>query len=294
VAQIDRFIDEGVVADQMTKKDPTAEKFLLYIDILGFTEMAIKEPRKVERIFATIDSLNVHQHGAFKTIVFSDTILVYNNQPAVTDEEKNYLVWYLIEFAEDLDHRLTGQDVYFRAIITSGKFKHYQLENVECFFGQALINAYLQEKDIPAIGLFIDAACNAHNEYFRVEPFGNGLFFVYLNRALESLHEMNGGKYPVIDPSILAMEFPYLPWQVRFLKDIYQQMRTHKDAKVRSKSLATWDFYKRRYDTMLTALEHGGFVLSSLVNDSWFAEEVKAMERDIRDFKRSRGPQTKR
>lgn len=68
----------------MTKKDPTAEKFLLYIDILGFTEMAIKEPRKVERIFATIDSLNVHQHGAFKTIVFSDTILVYNNQPAVT------------------------------------------------------------------------------------------------------------------------------------------------------------------------------------------------------------------
>ena len=68
VAQIDRFIDEGVVADQMTKKDPTAEKFLLYIDILGFTEMAIKEPRKVERIFATIDSLNVHQHGAFEGV----------------------------------------------------------------------------------------------------------------------------------------------------------------------------------------------------------------------------------
>ncbi len=46
----------------------------------------------------------------------------------------------------------------------------------------------------------------------------------------------------------------------------------------------------RRYDTMLTALEYGGFALSSLVNDSWFAEEVKAMERDIRDFKRIRGP----
>ena len=104
---------------------------------------------------------------------------------------------------------------------------------------------------------------------------------------------MSGGKYPVLDPSILAMEFPFLPWQVRFLKDIHQQMRTHKNAKVRSKSLATWDFYKRRYDTMLTALEQGGFVLSSLVNDSWFAEEVKAMERDIRDFERIRGPQTK-
>ena len=44
---------------------------------------------------------------------------------------------------------------------------------------------------------------------------------------------------------------------------------------------------------MLTALEQGGFALSSLVNDSWFAEEVKAMERDIRDFKRIREPQTR-
>ncbi len=276
----------GGMADKMTKKDPTAEKFLLYIDILGFTEMALEKPRKVEQIFATIDTLNVHQHGSFKTIVFSDTILVYNKQTAVTDKEKNYLVLYLIEFAEDLHHRLTGQDVYFRAIITSGKFKHYQLENVECFFGQALVNAYRQEKDIPAIGLFIDAACNAHNEYFRLEPFGNGLSFVYLNRALESLHEMSGGKYPVIDPSILAMGFPFLPWQVRFLKDIYQQMRTHKNAKVRIKSLATWDFHKRRYNTMLSALEQGGFALSNLVNDSWFDEEAKTMERDIYDFKR--------
>ncbi len=275
-----------VATNRVRKHDPMTDKFLLYIDILGFAEMARKEPRKIERIFAVIDSLNVHRHGTFKTIVFSDTILVYNDKPAVSDNEKNDLVWYLIEFAEDLHHRLTGQDVYFRAIITSGHFKHYQLENIECFFGQALVNAYLQEKDIPSIGLFIDDACNKHNEYFRIAPFGNGLNFVYLNRALESLLEMSEGIYPVIDPSILNMRFSFLPWQVRFLKDVHCQMRTHPDAKVRSKFLTAWDFHKRRYDSMLTALEQNEFALSCLVNDSWFAGEVQAMELDIRSFKR--------
>ncbi len=275
-----------MAADKVKNQEPTTDKFLLYIDILGFKELTFKQPRTVERIFSVIDSLNVHRHGAFKTIVFSDTILVYNEKPAVATEEKNYLIWYLIEFAEDLHHRLTGQGVYFRAVITSGRFRHYQLENIECFFGNALVNAYLQEKEIPSIGLFIDNACNAHNEYFRVEPFGNDLNFVYLNRALESLHEMSEGNYPVTEPAIMVMGFPFLPWQVRFLKDVHYQMRTHPDAKVRSKFLTAWDFYNRRYNTMLTTLEQNDFALSSLVNESWFAGEVKAMERDIRDFKK--------
>ena len=55
---------------------------------------------------------------------------------------RSYYVWYLIEFAEDLQHRLTGQDVYFRAVLTTGDFSHYPLENIECFFGEALIRAY--------------------------------------------------------------------------------------------------------------------------------------------------------
>ena len=97
---------------------------------------------KVERIYAILDSLNVHRHNAFKTIVFSDTILVYNPELARTEDDKSYLVWYLIEFAEDLHHRLTGQDVFFRAILTAGRFTHYHLENIESFFGEALIDAH--------------------------------------------------------------------------------------------------------------------------------------------------------
>ncbi len=101
------------------------DRFLLYIDILGFAEMTKSEPRKVARVYSILDELNVHQHQSFKTIVFSDTVLVYNPDLASSDKDRRYLVWYLIEFAEDLHHRLTGQDIYFRAILTSGSFAHY-------------------------------------------------------------------------------------------------------------------------------------------------------------------------
>ena len=121
-------------------------RFLLYIDILGFTEMTKSEPRKVARVYSILDELNVHQHNSFKTIVFSDTILVYNPDLAETDHERKYLIMYLIEFAEDLHYRLTGQDIYFRAILTAGSFNHYSLKNIECFYGDSLINAYTSEK----------------------------------------------------------------------------------------------------------------------------------------------------
>jgi hypothetical protein len=172
-------------------------RFLLYIDILGFSEMSRADPAKIERIYSIIDSLNAHSHRAFKTIVFSDTILVYNPDLARTNEEKDYLVWYLIEFAEDLHHRLTGQNVFFRAVLTAGDFSHYKLSNIDCFYGSAPVNAYLREKKIPSIGLFIDAACNTHNRYFRVQPFENDLYFVYLNRSLETLNEYSAQTFPL-------------------------------------------------------------------------------------------------
>lgn len=52
----------------------------LYIDILGFSEMVQKQPCKIEKIFQIIDRLSVYKHYAFETIVFSDTILVFNKK----------------------------------------------------------------------------------------------------------------------------------------------------------------------------------------------------------------------
>ncbi len=50
------------------------KRYLLYIDILGFSQMAEKNPKKIPVLYAAIDRLNSHKHNVYKTIVFSDTI----------------------------------------------------------------------------------------------------------------------------------------------------------------------------------------------------------------------------
>lgn len=261
------------------------DRFLLYIDILGFAEMTKREPRKVARVYSILDSLNVHHHRAFKTIVFSDTVLVYNPDLATTDEQRKYLVWYLIEFAEDLHHRLTGQDIHFRAILTAGDFSHYPLQNIECFFGEALVNAYMREKEIPSIGLFIDDRCSKYNEYFRVAPFDAEYSFVYLNRSLESLEQYTGGKYPFRDRAI-EDQTPHTPWQVRFLRDVHENMRNHRSPAVRTKFLTAWDFYAKRFPGMTEALSRSSFLVSALGGEGAWREEAEAMEKSIKFNKR--------
>jgi hypothetical protein len=262
-----------------------SDRFLLYIDILGFAEMTKREPRKVARVYSILDSLNVHKHRAFKTIVFSDTVLVYNPDLASSDEERGYLVWYLIEFAEDLHHRLTGQDIYFRAILTSGDFSHYTLQNIACFYGEALVNAYVHEKEIPSIGLFIDNRCNQYNEYFRVAPFDDDYGFVYLNRSLESLDQLTAGTYPFRERGI-EDQAPYAPWQVRFLRDVYENMRSHRLPSVRTKFLTAWDFYAKRYPKMLETLSRNSFALEALGGPRAWESESSAMEKSIKHNKR--------
>ena len=260
-------------------------KYLLYIDILGFSDLVKRDPLQVEKIYGVLDSLNVHRHDVFRTIVFSDTVVVYNRiDPKPNDAKAHeYIVWYSIEFAEDLHHRLTGQGLYFRAVLVSGEFQHYALENIDCFFGEALIDAYAREKKIPSIGLFIDTACNQYNRYFRTEPFGDYLHFVYLNRSVESLQQETNGEFPV-DQILLDSNYPYLAWQVRFLHDVHSMMRTHPVPTVRTKFLTAWDFYKRRYPKILTALEESGFDMKVFNPGFDWSQQLRVLAEDIEHF----------
>jgi hypothetical protein len=92
------------------------ERFLLYIDILGFSEL-VKTPERVAELYKIINYLNVHRHDVFTTIIFSDTILVYNNKHAAGLREVQYLIMYLCEFAQDLFYRLIGRDIHFRGYL---------------------------------------------------------------------------------------------------------------------------------------------------------------------------------
>jgi hypothetical protein len=262
-----------------------SDRYLLYIDLLGFAEMTVRDPRKIARLYSIIDSLNAHRHDVFRAIVFSDTLLVYNHSDPSTDEDKDCLVWYLIEFAEDLHHRLTGQDIYFRGIVCSGDFEHYELKNIQCFYGGALVNAYLTEKDIGCAGLFIDDHCNNHNKYFHTAPYSKNLNFVYLNRHLEYLDNATGGKYPTSSVNCFD-DAPYLPHQIRYLKDIFSAMRHHPSPRARAKLLANWDFHSARYPALTDILARNQFDISAITPNTDWSKEIKSMEENIRYFKR--------
>lgn len=256
------------------------ERYLLYIDILGFADLVSADARRVETIYAIIDALNVHRHNMFETIAFSDTVLVYNLREPASEQERKYIVWYLIEFAEDLHHRLTGQGVYFRAVLTKGRFRHFAMKNIQAFFGQALISAYLAEKQIPSLGLFITDQCNEDNEYFRTSPFGNELNFVYLNRAIENIWRDTNDSFPIAPSEFvhLADLYPYLAWQVRFLSDVYSAMRHEPDPKIRTKFLTAWDIYMKRYPNLLTRLVQENFSLNAVSPGFDFSAQIAALD----------------
>ncbi len=134
-------------------------KYLLYIDILGFENLVGASVAQVRRLYSIIDTLNVHRHQGFRAIVFSDTILVYNDFPLENDDAHQYAAMFSCEFAQDLLIRLVGQNVFFRAVLEYGEFAHEALRNVQSFFGPALIKAYKREKQLQAIGLFASDAC---------------------------------------------------------------------------------------------------------------------------------------
>lgn len=263
-----------------------SDRFLLYIDILGFTEMVAKDPRKVARVYSILDTLNAHKHNSFRTIVFSDTILVYNNDAPANDEDRRYLVMYLTEFAEDLHHRLIGQDIYFRAALVAGEFFHYELEHVDCFYGTSLIKAYRAEKDIPSLGLFMDNECAKFNQVFRLDRFNDEFSFVYLNKHLEYLNQHTFGIFPTVFGLPVGDIAPDVFGQIKFLQLIHDQMRSHPLPHVRSKFLTAWDFHKKRYPQMLRVLEDNQFKAGSLgACGDWLVLE-KVHNQNVAHFKR--------
>ena len=131
-----------------------SERLFLYIDILGFGDM-VKSGHDVGQIFRHIDALHVHRDKNFKCIVFSDTILVYGDDVWLKLPDSG-LMW-LTEFAQDLFYRLIPIDIHIRAYITKGDFEHYVMDNVEAYYGKALVECYEREKQIKSTGVYLDS-----------------------------------------------------------------------------------------------------------------------------------------
>ena len=234
-------------------------RYLLYIDILGFSDMVKNDYGKISKLFDYVNSLNVHRHGAFHTIVFSDTILIFNKEKPISTHDHEYLVMYACEFIQDLMCRSVDLEIQFRAILTYGEFHYERLSNIEAYHGTVLVNSHVKEKEINSMGLFIDNSILQYNTIFKTTPFDADLHFVYLMRSMEMFFTFDG-VIPI--PTSLVDEGYYfydIEWETKILKTIKKNIDTQTDSRIRGKYLQTYHLYKQRYGKIIDILEKNNF-----------------------------------
>ena len=237
-----------------------SHRYLLYIDILGFSDLVAKDEAKIEDLYEVLASLHAHDHDAFKCIIFSDTMLVYNLSFSGYQREPEYYLMFMCEFARDLLHRLTQRGIFFRAVITQGEFQHYELNSIPCFFGTSLIHAYQAEKRIKAIGLFLQSSLREYCDIFPKRRFNAEFDFVYITQALDDLERDSGGQFPL---DAWYLEETDLIWMVTpellHLIDLYTNSESSLPEKVKKKYRASIKFYERRYPAITSFLKDNAF-----------------------------------
>jgi hypothetical protein len=226
---------------------------------LGFKETVENDPNKVKIIYDHINNLNVHNHDAFTTIVFSDTILVYNKVDPKNDSEHQYLSMFSCEFAQDLLYRCVGEKIFFRAILDYGEFSHNKLKNIESYYGKALIKCYEMEKKIQSIGLFISAEAMHYQNIFKMTKFNDDFYFVFLQQNFERFHE--SFKIGIDDYNFYESTgiFSILKKDAEILKEIYDMSKTSTDPNVRIKHLQYFDIYRSEFRKTIDSLEMNDF-----------------------------------
>ncbi len=245
------------------------ETLFLYLDFLGFRALSAS-PAKVRRLFETLNGCAIHRDSNFRTVVFSDTLLAYNSVSPIGHQHMGTELMFLIEFVQDIIHRLTGSGITFRALIRFGEFEYARLQLLEAYFGEALIASYDDEQKLPATGLFLHESVIAYNHIFSAERFSENYHFSFLAYDLTRLADL-GSDYPVnVDVTMwreAGIEERVL-FQVQHLRDLHEGT-LHPNPSIRSKFLGSWSMYQRSYPLLVKTLVDSDFNPASLCELDW-------------------------
>lgn len=258
-------------------------RYFLYLDILGFSEL-VKQSNgsTIHDLYEVIASLNVNDHDAFKVVVFSDTVVVYNVEGGNTPRDASYLLMFLCEFVKDLMHRLTGRGVFFRAVITYGDFTHYELNGIPCFFGNALVDAHNSEKELKAVGLFIHKSISKHCDIFKYREFNANYNFVYVTQALDEIEDLGSSGYPIPPDLIEDTDSKwFIVPEMDHIRNMYlgSEDSSYPEA-VRVKYKASWEMYCKQYPNITTQLLSSNQDITSISPDVEWQEVLERHPED--------------
>lgn len=238
----------------------------LYIDILGFSEMVQKQPSKIEKIFQIIDGLSVYKHYAFETIVFSDTILVFNKKD---NAPNHYYITYLIEFAQQLFYRLLSIGVYFKGVITYGEFNFKSMNNIQAYWGDALIETYNDANLLQGFGLFVNKKLSVDIVTFdKLDNVDSKYDYILLCQSYINLYNSTKGKLPIeIETLYETDKYNQIEEDIRFFREIRDVIDNCTIHKIANKYLVVYMWYKNYTYTLFKQLEDENFSLSVLNAD---------------------------
>jgi hypothetical protein len=245
------------------------KKYFLYIDILGFSALVMEG--RIRDLYRRLDSLDAHEHPSFSTIVFSDTIVIYNRDDLDWDNnDKTALVSRLCEFAGDLFYRLISQDIHFRGYICCGEFVHSRMQHIEAFYGAALVRSYGREREIQCTGLFIENDLLPYLGIFESDKYDEHCYYVHLIEYLRQVRPEEGG-YPIewnlIGPTKLEK---FLSYDITYVRNIHGHMcNMALPPRVRVKYLSTWQMLQMRHREVLDVLERSNFDPRSVCDTDW-------------------------
>jgi hypothetical protein len=244
-----------------------SERLFLYIDILGFKDL-VTSGYDVGKIYKHIDHLNVHRDKDFKCIVFSDTILVYGAEFWLGHPREG-LMW-LIEFAQDLFYRLIAIDIHIRAYITRGEFEHHVLQNVEAYYGSALIDCYEREKQIKCTGVFLDSSLAPLSDIFHVTKYDEQSHYVHVMQHLDMIRAPYEA-YPISGESLLATGMEsWVAYLLRYLQNTFAHAHDESlPEPVRTKYRNAWTMISDRHPGLTRRLEEAAFEFGKVVEMDW-------------------------
>ena len=256
------------------------DRFLLYIDLLGFSELVHTKPKILPDLFRVLDKSNAHQHGDFRVIQFSDTLLIFNAVEAVSNEDKSYYAMYLCEFAEEIQCMLLGRDTFLRGLLTYGQFEdtgpapNSNYRKIRAFWGESLIAAYNAEKNIQAVGLFVDKTVKPHMNIFKTHLYDQerAIWFVDTATGLrDCLLEGEGTDFSHVGEYIIETDGEsLLAYDLLYLKRLFEHGHdTSLPPSVRMKYQTTWEIYRQKYKGLCKALEDAKFDFQKVIAIDW-------------------------
>lgn len=252
------------------------KKFLLYIDILGFSDLVKNDPKLIEEIFIYLDKLNfLQRHSSMKSIIFSDTILFFNKTDIPLDHPYLIpLIGDMIELCQILMYYFIPKNIFFKAVISYDKFKYEKLNNYEYYFGTALINSYNNEKLMPLVGVIIDKDISAYNHYFKSVYLNDKFKYILLTNSItRSIHDLGDEKMLTIEQG--TSQAGYINREILYFRNIYNLMNSSSEVDIRSKHSFTWNLYKSYYKNIMDDFVRFNFNLELIYTHIDIKEELK-------------------